>query len=35
MTEYETVVKYVDSADLVLIISVSGEADSAIDLPRK
>ena len=34
VTEYETVVKYIDSDDLVLIISVSGEADSTIDLPR-
>ena len=30
VTEYETVVKYIDSDDLVLIISVSGEADSTI-----
>ena len=35
MTEYETVVKYVDSDDLVLIISVSGEADSTIDFAKK
>ena len=35
MTEYETVVKYVDSDDLVLIISVSGEADPAIDFAKK
>ena len=35
MTEYETVVKYVDSDDLVLIISVSGEADPTIDFAKK
>lgn len=35
MTEYETVVKYVDSDDLVLIISVSGEADFTIDFAKK
>ena len=32
---YETVVKYIDSDDLVLIISVSGEADSTIDFAKK
>ena len=35
VTEYETVVKYIDSDDLVLIISVSGEADSTIDFAKK
>lgn len=34
-TEYETITKYVNSDDLVIIISVSGEAAATIDFAKK